>query len=50
MSESIPPQCPECDSSNLKLSRVAPAEHERGEEWVTHVSCESCSEYTEWYE
>lgn len=50
MSESIPPQCPECGSTDLKLTRVSPTDHEKGEEWVTHAKCEQCDDYLEWFE
>ncbi|MFU8867911.1 hypothetical protein [Natronococcus sp.] len=49
MNEAIPPQCPECGSTNLQLSRVAPAEHDHGDEWVTHATCGACEEYVEWF-
>ena len=50
MSEAIPPQCPECGSMDLKLSRVSPSDHSRGDKWVTHAVCKHCNEYTEWFD
>lgn len=50
MNEAIPAQCPDCGTTELNLARVPPTDHDRGQEWVVHATCERCDEYTQWFE
>jgi hypothetical protein len=45
----VPAQCPECGALNVGISRVPPDEHDRSDDWVTHVVCRDCDDYAEWF-
>ena len=47
--EQVPSQCPECGSIDVRINRVAPSSHERGDEWSIRAECRDCNDYTEWF-
>jgi len=46
----VPAQCPACGSLSVSVSNVAPANHSRGDEWMTRATCTDCGEYAEWFD
>ncbi|AGB38806.1 hypothetical protein Natoc_3062 [Natronococcus occultus SP4] len=49
MTQSIPTQCPECGSLDVRVTKLSPSEHDQGDEWATRVACRGCTEYVEWF-
>ncbi|SDX92474.1 FmdB family zinc ribbon protein [Halobellus clavatus] len=49
MSDNPPAQCPECGSLAIRVARIPPWKHDRGEEWFTQAECRQCDQYREWF-
>ncbi|WP_394740100.1 hypothetical protein [Natronococcus roseus] len=50
MTQSIPSQCPECGALEIRITKLPPDDHDRGEDWATRAACEACEEYVEWFD
>lgn len=45
-----PAECPDCGALSVRVTKVAPWNHDRGDEWVTQAECDECDEYQEWFD
>ncbi|WP_394740109.1 hypothetical protein [Natronococcus roseus] len=50
MAQPIPSQCPDCGAVEIRVAKVSPNDHDRGEGWATRATCEACEEYVEWFD
>lgn len=49
MAETIPSQCPECGHVDVRVLKIPPDKHRRGESWLTRADCRAC-DYTGWFD
>ncbi|WP_449271589.1 DUF7160 family protein [Halobellus rufus] len=49
MSENPPAECPECGMLSVRVSRLPPWKHDKGEKWITRAECSECGEYVGWF-